>query len=82
MSVSLARLDELIAESEQRVTEQAYRVMAMELDGEDATAARRTLKELESVLIEYRCARRLAAKARHLRVGRAALTHKNHRHLT
>ena len=50
MPVTLARLDELIAESEQQVSEQAYRVMAMELDGEDTTAARRTLKALARLI--------------------------------
>lgn len=69
MPVTLARLDELITESEQRVSEQAYRVMAMELDGEDATTARRTLKALERILIEYRCARRLLAEAQRSRHG-------------
>ena len=67
MPVTLARLDELIAESEQQVSEQAYRVMAMELDGEDTTAARQTLKALESILIEYRYTRRLLAEAQRSR---------------
>ena len=67
MPVTLARLNELITESEQRVSEQAYRVMAMELDGKDHTAARQTLKALESILIEYRYTRRLVAEAQRLR---------------
>ena len=69
MSVSLDTFDQLIAESEQRVSEQAYRVMAMELDGIDHTAARKTLKELESILIEYRYMRRLLAEAQRSRHG-------------
>lgn len=67
MPVTLARLDQLIAESEQRVTDQSYRVMTMDLDGKDHTAADRTLRAFEGILAEFRHARRVVAEAQRSR---------------
>ncbi|WP_129218394.1 hypothetical protein [Lichenibacterium ramalinae] len=69
MVVSLARFDALIAESERRILDQAYRVIAMDLDGKDHTAARRALKAYEGILAEFRYARRLVAETQWLSDG-------------
>ena len=59
----IERLDRGIAESEQRITEQLFLIMTKEAMGEDTAVAKRTLKALQGIYVEYRRARKLFAEA-------------------
>ena len=61
MSARLEHLDQLIAESEQRITEQLFRVMALEARGKAAVVAKRLLKNLEAIHVEAVAARKAIA---------------------
>lgn len=69
MPASLDRLDRLIAESEQRITEQIFRIMAAEAAGRDTGRLRRSLQALEGILVEYYRARMAAADTKGLTGG-------------
>ena len=58
MPISLDHLDKIIAESEQHVLEMTIHVKATDEGAIHAPAARRTLRAFESILFEYRHARR------------------------
>ncbi len=59
----IERLDNAIAESEQRITEQLFLIMTKEAMGEDTAVAKRALKALQGIYVEYRRARKLFAEA-------------------
>ncbi len=62
----IERIDEAIAESEQRITEQVFLIMTKDALGEDTAMARRALKAFLGIYIEYRRARKLLAEAQRL----------------
>ena len=66
MPADLARLDQLIGESEQRITEQVFRIMDAEVAGRDTERLRRSLKALEGILVEFHHARKLAVAAQRM----------------
>ena len=72
MPISSKRLDTIIAESERRVAEQAFRVIEMDLSQLDTRAARRTLMVFEGILAEYHHARKARAESYGGRQGREA----------
>lgn len=64
MPARLDRFDQLIAESEQRIAEQVFKVMAMDARDQNAAAARRLLRTLEALHVEYLRARTALVEAR------------------
>ncbi len=62
----IERLDRGIAESEQRITEQLFLIMMKEAMGEDTAVAKRALRALQGIYVEYRRARKLLAEAQRL----------------
>lgn len=63
----LDRIDRALAESEVRLAEQVFRIFQMESRGEDTATARKLLRTLETLHVEYVRAREAILEARRLR---------------